>query len=344
MKENIKNIIRPYAISIMDLLKDKEEIRKNNIIYINWWKPSSLIDIYWFSNFIEYHFRNKITKNIEFYSVFGPRRFLRDKKNNTVKIFYSAENLDVRIKYKSVKEEFLYKSTIKSEAETWRKRYKDFAVSDVDLAMSYQNKTEDNYMKFPFWIPYILKPNFNYKDVKSRIEDINSSKFFNKSSEAVVITSHDVFGTRGKICEDLIDYLNIIYAGRWRNNTNDLWKKYNNDKIGYMKNFKFNICPENMVSKEYVTEKLFDAFLSGTIPIYNGALNSPEPEILSHNGIIFWDFNSDNRENIKLVQKLIKNDKLYYAFLNQNKFTSNAAELIWMKIEELKKRISELLY
>ncbi len=37
-----------------------------------------------------------------------------------------------------------------------------------------------------------------------------------------------------------------------------------------LKNYKFNFCLENCVSKGYITEKLFDAFASGTVPIYKG--------------------------------------------------------------------------
>ena len=41
-----------------------------------------------------------------------------------------------------------------------------------------------------------------------------------------------------------------------------------------MKNYKFAICYENCQNvKGYITEKIFDCFASGTIPIYWGASN-----------------------------------------------------------------------
>jgi len=43
------------------------------------------------------------------------------------------------------------------------------------------------------------------------------------------------------------------------------------NKLQTLSNFKFTLCFENCVFPGYVTEKIFDAFLSGCIPIYLGA-------------------------------------------------------------------------
>lgn len=42
-------------------------------------------------------------------------------------------------------------------------------------------------------------------------------------------------------------------------------------KLKLMNEFKFNICFENCEFPGYVTEKIFDSFLSGSIPVYYGA-------------------------------------------------------------------------
>jgi len=55
------------------------------------------------------------------------------------------------------------------------------------------------------------------------------------------------------------------------------FKTYNGtvkDKIETLKNYRFCICYENMCNiKGYITEKIFDAFAAGCIPIYWGASN-----------------------------------------------------------------------
>lgn len=43
------------------------------------------------------------------------------------------------------------------------------------------------------------------------------------------------------------------------------------DKIKVMQEFKYALCFENVVMPSYVTEKIIDCFLAGTIPIYLGA-------------------------------------------------------------------------
>lgn len=42
-------------------------------------------------------------------------------------------------------------------------------------------------------------------------------------------------------------------------------------KLPYLRNYKFAICYENMVSQTYITEKIFDILHAGCIPIYWGA-------------------------------------------------------------------------
>lgn len=46
------------------------------------------------------------------------------------------------------------------------------------------------------------------------------------------------------------------------------------DKIGAIKNYKFSICYENSTDiLGYITEKIFDCFAAGTVPVYWGASN-----------------------------------------------------------------------
>ena len=43
------------------------------------------------------------------------------------------------------------------------------------------------------------------------------------------------------------------------------------NKISTISNYRFNLCYENMVEKGYVTEKIIDCFVAGTVPLYLGA-------------------------------------------------------------------------
>jgi hypothetical protein len=45
------------------------------------------------------------------------------------------------------------------------------------------------------------------------------------------------------------------------------------DKLDCISRYKFNICFENYAAPSYITEKIFDAMLAGTVPVYLGAQN-----------------------------------------------------------------------
>jgi hypothetical protein len=86
----------------------------------------------------------------------------------------------------------------------------------------------------------------------------------------------------------LKDIVDIQCAGKWDRNTDLLKDKYGDSKRDYLFHKKFNICPENVDASGYVTEKLFDAFAAGTIPIYLGDDNNPEPKVINRNEVIFF--------------------------------------------------------
>ena len=62
---------------------------------------------------------------------------------------------------------------------------------------------------------------------------------------------------------------------KWRNRLKDTIAKLNptacDDKVATLSRYKFAICFENIVYSGYVTEKIIDCLVAGTIPIYMGA-------------------------------------------------------------------------
>lgn len=61
-----------------------------------------------------------------------------------------------------------------------------------------------------------------------------------------------------------------LFGHDWPDNT----AKPIASKMETLKNYKFCICYENMKNQDgYVTEKIFDVFLAGSVPVYKGAKN-----------------------------------------------------------------------
>lgn len=304
----------------------------NGIYYVNW------IGEKWIEKFIKHNFPSKKMYNLCLCSIEGKPKNLKSIK--IPKIFFSGENLGSIIDHRACKksvDEDIYKWLISRG-----KYYRDYRLNDVNLAMGFDKKCDNNYLRFPLWLMYLFPPNIDFRRIKDILADINKIKSKN-ISEAVCINRHDVFGIRELICNDLNNILVITYAGKWRNNTDELWHFYKNDKLSYLKNFKFNICPENMDAADYCTEKIFDALRCGCIPIYAGCLNNPEPEIINRDFVIFWDLDGDNTEQLKLVKRLNTDNEFYQKFVNQPKLKQEAADYIAEYFENLKQKLKELI-
>lgn len=65
-----------------------------------------------------------------------------------------------------------------------------------------------------------------------------------------------------------------LYGVGWKKNEFKSYKGAIGDKIAILKNYKFSICYENTKNiNGYITEKIFDAFQAGCVPVYLGAEN-----------------------------------------------------------------------
>ena len=316
-----------------DIIGPKVFYADSGVKYINWFNN------FWLEEFIKFNFPNAKLDKFCFCSVDGKRPKF-DKNDERIKIFYTIENLEQIIKHD--------KCIIDKSANIFRwlayaqRHYSDYMVNDVDVSLCFKNLNHDNYIKFPYWLITLFPPDVTYTKIKETVYTISKSKNY-AEKEAICINRHDVFGQRKKICDDLSELLSITYAGKWRNNTDELWNKFNNDKYSYMRLFKFNICPENMDAADYCTEKIFDALRCGCIPIYAGCLNNPEPEIINKDFVIFWDLDGDNTEQLKLVKRLNSDNEFYKKFVNQPKLKPDAANYIAEYFENLKQKLKEVI-
>lgn len=66
----------------------------------------------------------------------------------------------------------------------------------------------------------------------------------------------------------------VFYGRNWDSSEYPSYRGEVKDKIGVNKNYRFTICYENCKDLPgYITEKIFDCFAAGSIPIYWGASN-----------------------------------------------------------------------
>ena len=95
------------------------------------------------------------------------------------------------------------------------------------------------------------------------------------------------------------------------------------DKINYISQSIYNICPENSSFEGYFTEKIFQAFEAGTIPLY-WAIDLPENGLINENKYCFCNINNSYELNNQITNAITHPE--YY--LKGNIFTEKAPQIL----------------
>lgn len=275
----------------------------------------------WLVRFLRKNFPDN-KKRIAFFGPLGKPFFLR-KNMDAKKVFFTQEDVDHPL----------------TKIHLF---YGDYGLPWVDLGLGFGERQEGNYLRFPYWLTTTFAPDSTPDDISRRIKAINTGNY-EKTQECGLLSSHDKKGTRQMILRDVQRVMDVKLAGRWKNNTRDLWDKYNNDKYAYLKTFKFNICAENNNTPNYVTEKLFDAFICGCVPLYYGADNNPEPGIVNREAVVFWNKDGDNSANLELIKRLNTKENDFADFIRQPKILPYGEEWVIGRFERLKEHFRRIL-
>lgn len=126
----------------------------------------------------------------------------------------------------------------------------------------------------------------------------------------------------------------------WYKKPLDVYKRAIKDKLDLLKKYTFIFCLENSVAPGYVTEKIFDAFSSGCIPIYKGAQNISS-YIPKNCYILYDDFDSMDSllqylKNFteQMYLEYLQNIQQFLSSQEAQKFASKPFfELLYSKIE-----------
>lgn len=202
------------------------------------------------------------TPDVVVFSVFGDRHKKYNKKDTT-KIFYAAENFEKR-KYPALDQQKGWDNVHK---------YSHYSITP------YRNE-EENHLRVP---NYIRKHGY---EIKNDIENVEVPE---KKKDIVYMQSSCV-KYRDDFVKNLRKKVSVDCVGKCIKNKNVNVK----NKTEFIKNYKMNVSFENSVG--YVSEKIVDAFIANTIPIYYG-----DPRVEE-------DYNKDafiNYHNFKNEEELI---------------------------------------
>lgn len=260
-------------------------------------------------------------KKMAFFSVFGPR-FKMNLARVGVKVFYTGENVQAGP----------------------NRRYRDHALrKKMDLSIGFEYLSHEKYYRFPLWMMAAFPPSSSEQDIQDICAKMTHPEVGLRPQFASLIARHDSSGLRQSIYHEVSKVGRVDCDGAFLHNNDVLKLMYNDDKIRFLTNYMFNICPENSNTNGYVTEKIFDAILAGCIPIYWGSDNRPEPGILNQDAILFWNSGANQDELAEKVNALFRSKTLFKDFSSQPRLLPKAAEQIIEAFRGLENRFRELL-
>lgn len=127
----------------------------------------------------------------------------------------------------------------------------DYNIADYAIDFDYLDYG-DRHLRMP-----LFHHDFRNREVKEKTKF--ASFMVSNSVDSSICPRNTFF-------EILSKYKKVDSGGRYANNIG-----FNvANKIEWLKDYKFNICFENSSYPGYLTEKLFDAYMAGCVPIYWG--------------------------------------------------------------------------
>ena len=155
--------------------------------------------------------------------------------------------------------EYPYNDCIKILLQS-ENRVCDFNVYDYAVGFDHMS-FQDRYVRIPMFARRV-----NFPLLSRRQTEPCESFLKRKFCSFVVSNSQFCDPMRRKFFERLSKYKKVDSGGRFLNNIGGPVK----DKIEFCRGYKFNIAFENSSSPGYTTEKIMEAYVAQTVPIYYG--------------------------------------------------------------------------
>lgn len=160
------------------------------------------------------------------------------------------------------------------------------------------------------------------------VDDVRGKEYF-----ANFIIGHESENCiRGDFFKELSKYKRVESPGRFMNNMPDGLIIGRDRKLEFQSKTKFTICFESTSYNGFCTEKLKDAFLANTIPIYFG--DPHVTRIFNPNAFIICNGREDFTRTIEKVISLDKNDDYYLDMVNQPMYQPNVVEEHYKELRE----------
>lgn len=291
------------------------------ITYINYWNDP--------------HNDNYFTKFIE--ENIGPVKKVKPEEHPDILIASCMGNIN-NVKNAKAKCKIFYYGENLNRYPPYNNDKLMYETFDLIVGFKYTDLSKKQ-IRFPLWLMYYHYYKYvEHDNILTYLQNkYNENIKKQKEIFGTIIARHDRGGQRTLIYDELSKYGNIKAPGTYLKNTQSIGNTHN-DKINYISRGTYNICPENSEYEGYFTEKIFQAFEGGTIPLY-WAIDLPEPEIINKNKYCFCDINNKDLLE-KSIENVCKNPNQY---IDGDLFTKNAGKRVQLFYSTLSENILKYL-
>lgn len=173
----------------------------------------------------------------------------------------------------------------------------------------------DRYIRWPFYLWRDgTRKEFDMACQKHKNIKTGTRKFCN----FVVSNGQNADLYRTELFEQLNKYKRVDSGGRYLNNLG----YFVGDKLSFMRDYKFTIACENSTQKGYITEKIVEAWASGTIPIYWGGVDIADE--FNEKAFINCMNCRNIEEVVEKVKEIDQSEELYFEMLREPILSSSS--------------------
>ena len=218
------------------------------------------------------------------YDVFGYEH-LNPKYNNSIKIAYYSENI-----------------------------IPDFNQADYSISQAHIIYL-DRYFKYPSFIWRLSS--FKKYDINHLRKEVLINPIRTKFCAAVISNNITSDNFRINFIQQLNKYKLVDMGGDVLNNVGGKVK----NKIEFLSSYKFSISMENSNGDGYISEKIIESLIAGTIPIYYG--DYMFDEYINPKAIILIKGEKDIPKKIEYIKKIDNDNELYNSIIKETIFQYN---------------------
>ena len=231
---------------------------------------------------------------------------------------------------------FIFIASENTDLPTTAAEFSDQLAGSVDLSFGHRRETPLNsrshgaYLRLPWWLPYTVRRETG-ACVLPAFASSDAEAWLARPGFTALISSHTAYPR--ELLFKLASMLGHVDApGKAFHNSEwpaSLPNDFRLGKIEYLRGYRFTICPENSRSSGaggYNTEKLAQALLAGTVPIYWG--DAIDTEVFNPARVIV--FNDTNADSVlATIRRLQEDDRFRSAWFREPALAPTADA--WLK-------------